>query len=63
MVIRCDADLGVDDGRFVEVKSGLADGDEIVVDGAYELVLATSGSQQKGGHFHADGTFHSEEDH
>jgi hypothetical protein len=63
VVIRCDADLGVDDGRFVEVKSGLADGDEIVVDGAYELVLATSGSQQKGGHFHADGTFHSEEDH
>ncbi|MEY4830011.1 MAG: hypothetical protein RLZZ562_1807 [Planctomycetota bacterium] len=63
VVIRCDADLGVDDGRFVEVKSGLTDGDEIVVDGAYELVLATSGSQQKGGHFHADGTFHSEEDH
>lgn len=63
VVIRMEADLGVDDGRFVEILSGLADGDEIVVDGAYELVLATSGSQQKGGHFHADGTFHAEEDH
>ncbi len=63
VVIRTEADLGVDDGRFVEILSGLADGDEIVVDGAYELVLATSGSQQKGGHFHADGTFHAEEDH
>lgn len=63
VVIRFEADLGVDDGRFVEILSGLADGDEIVVDGAYELVLATSGSQQKGGHFHADGTFHSDEDH
>lgn len=63
VVIRMEADLGVDDGRWIEVKSGLADGDEIVVDGAYELVLATSGSQQKGGHFHADGTFHAEEDH
>ena len=63
VVIRMEADLGIDDGRWIEIKSGLSDDDEIVVDGAYELVLATSGSQQKGGHFHADGTFHAEEDH
>ena len=60
--IRVEADLGVDDGRWVEVKSGLGPQDEVVLDGAYELKLATSQSStnQKGGHFHADGTFHAE---
>ena len=58
---RCAADLGVDDGRWVEVKSGLTDGDEVVLHGAYELVLASSGQAQKGGHFHADGTFHADD--
>ena len=60
-VIRIEADLGVDDGRWVEVKSGLTDGDEVVLHGAYELVLASSGQAQKGGHFHADGTFHADD--
>jgi multidrug efflux pump subunit AcrA (membrane-fusion protein) len=60
-VIRLDADLGTDDGRWIEVKSGLKDGDEVVTTGAYELVLASSGQATKGGHFHADGTWH--EDH
>lgn len=60
-VIRIDADLGTDDGRWIEVKSGLKDGDEVVTTGAYELVLASSGQTTKGGHFHADGTWH--EDH
>lgn len=60
-VIRVEADLGVDDGRWIEVKSGLVDGDEIVLAGAYELMLASSGAAQKGGHFHADGTFHAED--
>ena len=60
-VIRVAADLGVDDGRWVEVKSGLADGDAVVGAGAYALMLASSGSAPKGGHFHADGTWH--EDH
>jgi hypothetical protein len=36
------------------------EGDEIVLGGAYQLVLATSGTAQKGGHFHADGTFHAD---
>ncbi len=61
-VIRIDADLGVDDGRWVEVKSGLLDTDEVVLAGAYELMLASSGTAAKGGHFHADGTFHEGKD-
>jgi len=61
-VIRLEADLGRDDGRWVEVLSGLRDGDRVVLDGAFQLMLSSSGSMQKGGHFHADGTFH-EEDH
>lgn len=60
-VIRLEADLGLDDGRWVEAKSGLRDGDEVVLAGAYELMLASSGSAAKGGHFHSDGTFHAGE--
>ncbi|MBC8310414.1 MAG: efflux RND transporter periplasmic adaptor subunit [Phycisphaerales bacterium] len=56
--IRIEADLGLNDGRWVAVLSGLADGDEVVLDGGFQLMLATSGSIQKGGHFHSDGTFH-----
>ncbi|MFT4593437.1 MAG: multidrug resistance efflux pump [Phycisphaerales bacterium] len=56
--IRMEADLGMNDGRWVAVLSGLTDGDEIVLDGGFQLMLATSGSVQQGGHFHADGTFH-----
>lgn len=57
-VIRMDADLGVDDGRWIIVNSGVKEGDEIVVGGNYQLMLATSGAAPKGGHFHPDGTFH-----
>jgi multidrug efflux pump subunit AcrA (membrane-fusion protein) len=58
--IRVEADLGLDDGRWVEVKSDLGPNDEVVLQGAYELKLASaqSGTSQKGGHFHADGTYH-----
>lgn len=59
-VIRVTADLGLDDGRWVEVKSGLVDGDQVVTAGAYALMLASSGSAPKGGHFHADGTWHAD---
>lgn len=61
-VIRTEADLGTSDGRWVVVNSGLMEGDEVVLDGIYELKLA--GNQQndpvKGGHFHADGSWHAE---
>jgi len=60
--IRVEADMGVSDGRWVAINSGLAPNDEVILDGAYELKLASeqSGITQKGGHFHADGTFHNE---
>lgn len=61
-VIRTEADLGPDDGRWVAILSGVRTGDEIVLDGGFQLMLATSGSIQKGGHFHSDGTFHEGED-
>ena len=61
--IRVEADMGVDDGRWVVINSGISLQDEVVLDGAYELKLATqqSGVAQKGGHFHADGTFHADD--
>lgn len=61
-VIRMEADLGIDDGRWVVLQSGVREGDEVVLDGVYQLMIASSGSVQKGGHFHSDGTFHAEED-
>lgn len=60
--IRVEADLGLNDSRWVALLSGIRDGDEVVLDGSFQLMLATSGSIQKGGHFHADGTFHEGED-
>lgn len=57
-VIRMEADLGLSDGRWIVISSGVREGDEIVVSGNYQLMLATSGSAPKGGHFHSDGTFH-----
>lgn len=62
-VIRLEADLGLSDGRWVVIASGVREGDEIVVGGNYQLMLATSGNAPKGGHFHADGTFHEDGDH
>jgi len=60
--IRIEADMGVSDGRWVVLDSGVVRGDEVVLAGAYELKLATqqAGKSQAGGHFHADGTFHNE---
>ncbi len=60
-VIRIDADIGIHDGKWAVVNSGLKEGDEVVLDGIYELVLS-GGGQSKGGHFHADGTFHADPD-
>jgi len=57
-VRRMVGDLGWDDGRWVTVGSGLRAGDEVVLDGVYELKLAGTGKAAAGGHFHADGTFH-----
>lgn len=59
--IRLEADLGPSDGRWVVIQSGVKEGDEIVLGGNYQLMLATGVSAPKGGHFHPDGTFHDEE--
>jgi hypothetical protein len=42
------------------VNSGVAAGDEVVLDGVYELKLTGSGKPQGAGHFHADGTWHAD---
>jgi len=62
-VLRVEADLGPSDGRWVEVRSGVRPGDEVVLDGTYELLLAVQarGAPGPGGHVHADGSVH--EDH
>jgi len=58
-VIRTPADLGVSDGKWVVVQSGVKVGDEVVVEGVYELKLASGGGSGGGkGHFHADGSWH-----
>ena len=65
-VIRIVADLGATDNRWVEVKSGIRPGDEIVLSGVYPLMLAssTSSERQEGGHFCGpDGTFHEGGEH
>ena len=61
--IRVEADMGVSDGRWIVLNSGVMRGDEVVLAGAYELKLAfeQSGTPQAGGHMHADGTFHEEQ--
>jgi len=60
--IRIEADMGVSDGRWIAIRSGLSLQSEVVLDGAYELKLASQqdGTNRKGGHFHADGKFHDE---
>lgn len=60
--IRVEADMGAEDGRWVEISSELGPNDEVVLNGAYELKLASAqdGNVQQGGHFHADGTYHGE---
>jgi len=63
--IRVEADMGVSDGRWVVIQSGLTLNDQVVLDGAYELKLASQqrGANEQGGHFHADGSFHPTDDH
>jgi hypothetical protein len=59
-VIRVEADLGPNDGKWVVVNSGVATGDEVVLDGVHELKLTGNNKPTGGGHFHADGTWHAD---
>ena len=57
--IPVEADLGTSDGRWVVVKSGLREGDQVVVNGAYALLQAGATKQSPDGyHYHADGSLH-----
>ena len=58
--LRVVADLGEDDGRWIAVKSGVKEGDEVVLEGVYALKLTDSGESQApdGYHYHADGALH-----
>jgi hypothetical protein len=55
-IVRAEIELGPDDGRWI-AATGIEAGASVVLDGAYELKLSTSGQQKKAGHFHADGVF------
>ncbi|MCA8911186.1 MAG: HlyD family efflux transporter periplasmic adaptor subunit [Planctomycetes bacterium] len=57
-VIRATPQLGPSDGRWIVIYTDVMVGQDVVLDGVYELKLTGSGKAPKGGHFHADGTFH-----
>ena len=61
VVVRTPVDLGRRGAGQVEVFSGVMVGDEVVRDGIYQLKQTGKGRTPKGGHVHADGTWH--EDH
>jgi hypothetical protein len=59
VALRVSVALGADDGRWVVLRGGVEEGDEVVLNGAYALKL--SGGKQaapEGYHFHADGQLH-----
>jgi multidrug efflux pump subunit AcrA (membrane-fusion protein) len=48
-----DVTLGVRDGPWIEVKSGIAEGERVATDGAYAILLSTkSGTIPAHGHAH-----------
>ncbi|MGZ8921161.1 MAG: efflux RND transporter periplasmic adaptor subunit, partial [Limisphaerales bacterium] len=48
-----DVKLGVQDGRWAEVIAGVSEGERVVTDGAYALLLSTkSGTIPAHGHAH-----------
>ena len=62
-VIRIAGEFGLSDGRWIEIKRDVVEGDEVVLGGVYELKLTGSGKPTGAGHFHADGTWHEGADH
>ena len=58
LIHKMEADLGASDGRWVVIESDLKEGDQVVLDGIYQLKLMQQPGSEKIGHVHADGTFH-----
>lgn len=61
-VIRAAVSLGRRSDGWVEILTEVAEGDEVVRDGAYQLRLSGNGKAPANGHFHADGTWHEGKD-
>lgn len=62
-LIRTPVTLGRRNTKEVEILAGLLDGDEVVLDGLQPLLRMGEGKAPMGGHFHADGTWHADDDH
>lgn len=60
-VVRTATTIGPSDGRWTVVFTGASPGNEVVLDGVYELKLTGAGKTTGKGHFHADGTWHAED--
>ena len=60
VAIKTEADVGAANDTWVIIQSGIAEGNEVVIDGIYELKLISSKNNTgtDGGHFHADGSYH-----
>lgn len=60
LAVRVVAELGQSDGRWVAVKGGVEEGNEVVLNGAYALKLSGGSADQTpdGYHYHADGSLH-----
>lgn len=62
-VIRSPVSTGRASGGWIEVFSGVGDEDEVVLDGVRQLKQIGLGAAGAGtGHFHADGTWHKEDE-
>ena len=62
VVIRTPVELGLRGGGQVEIISGVLAGDSVVEKGIHQLKQSGLGKAPKGGHFHADGTWHLEDE-
>ena len=61
-VVRTAVELGLRATDRVELLSGVLDGDEIVADGVHQLKRTGLGKPPTGGHFHADGSWHKQDE-